>query len=499
MESEKEKNINVREIIGIVLKRKWLVIIPLILCTAAGFGSTFLLTPKYRSSTIIWIDRPHNVSSELIQIIGREADPRMSGSDRERQLQALQNELTSQTYLYQLIRDLKLDVDPSLSRQAAKMRQDNPTQGLEQLKFHLLLERLRKQIKVAFVGADQIKIMVESTNPVKAKEMVTRLAEILDQEKARYELEKIMDNQSFADLQLERTEWEYQQALDSLTAAQSRLLQMQLPSTISTQANLLEIKSDIERHQNDIAGDSVELASLNDQMRSFDLSASKLHYTDSLVELRTEIDGQIATFAGMMEKYPWNDQNIIAVNIRLNDDIRLLERELSEAVDQQFASYPENQRQLLRRYFTVRERLDITNSLRNKLQLAYDGMSKTLNDIPRLTAEISELERKAVDARKYRDAFRSEETTVEILSERAKDRTKYKVIEPARVPLAPYWPDKKKILVLGVLLGMVIGGGAVFLAEIMDSSFRRTEDVEVILGLPVLAAIPKIEKLPRAR
>ncbi|MCK4373210.1 MAG: hypothetical protein KAW61_08680, partial [candidate division Zixibacteria bacterium] len=372
MEHKEEKSVDIREILAVVLKRKWLIVIPLILATVAGYGTSFLLTPMYSSSTIIWIDRPYNVSRELISIIGREANPRMSSDDRRRQLQSLQNEIISQAYLFQLIRDLKLDVNLKISRQAAQMREDNPLQSLEQLKFHLLLERLRDQISVAFVGADQIKITVESTDPVEAKNMVTRLTEILEQEKSGYELEKILDNQSFADLQLERTEWEYQQALDSLATAQSRLTRTQLPDNISSQANRREILSDIERTQLEIANDSNGLLNLRSQLESYGLAATRLKYTDSLVELRTRIDGQIASLAGMMAKYAWNEQKAIAVNIRMNDAVRFLERELSRVVDEQFASYPDNQRNILSRYFVTRENLDILNSRRTQLQLSYD-------------------------------------------------------------------------------------------------------------------------------
>ncbi|MDH3937891.1 MAG: Wzz/FepE/Etk N-terminal domain-containing protein, partial [candidate division Zixibacteria bacterium] len=465
MERKEEKSVDIRELLAVVLKRKWLVVIPLILATAAGYGTTFLLTPEYRSSTIIWIDRPNNVSRELVSIIGREANPRMSGDDRRRQLQSLQNELTSQAYLYQLIRDLKLDVNPEISRQAARMREGNPGQSLEQLKFHLLLEKLRGQIGVAFVGADQIKITVESVDPVEARNMVRRLTEILEQEKTKYELEKILDNQSFADLQLERTEWEYQQAVDSLTAARVLLTQVQLPENISSQQNLREVRSDVERLDLESTNAASELRSLVSQLESYDLDKSRLEYTDTLVELRAEIDGQVATFAGLMEKYAWDEQTVVSANIRLNDNAGFLQRELAAAVDRQFASFPDNHRDLLARYFFVRENLDILNSRQSQLQLALDQIDTRLSEIPRLEAQITELERKATDARRYRDAFRSEETTVEILSERAKDRTKYKIVEPARVPLAPFWPDRKQILVMAFLLGLVIGGGAVFLAE----------------------------------
>ena len=39
---------------------------------------------------------------------------------------------------------------------------------------------------------------------------------------------------------------------------------------------------------------------------------------------------------------------------------------------------------------------------------------------------------------------------------------------------------------------MGIGGGLVFLLDMIDSSVRRREDVEEDFGLPVLAAVPRI-------
>lgn len=493
--SSEEKTVDVRQILSIVYRRKWLIIVPLVLVGAIAYGASFFLTPIYESSSIIWIDRPSNVSRELINIIGREGDVRMSSDDRRRQLQALQNELTSQTYLFQLIEDLGLADNPELTRQAAQMREQNPDRSLQQLKYHLLLERLREQIEVSFVGADQIKIAITSSNPTRARDMVARLAEIMEQEKSAYELEKILENQTFADLQLQKTEYEYNQLLDSLTAAQQRLTRMQLPENIASDGNRREILSDIDNTKLDISDLESERESINRRLEQFGLDKIRLHFTDSLIELRAQIDAQVSTYASMMEKYAWDEQNVINVNIRLNDNIRLLEREISRTVDRQFASYPENQRSLLRRYFVLNEQIDVLQSRVNRLQNSLDRFDDRLAALPRLESEIAELERRAADARRYRDAFRSEETTVEILSERAKDRTKYKVIEPARVPLAPIWPDRRKIIVMGVLLGLVIGGGAVFMAEILDRSFKRVEDVEEILQLPVLATVPKIDKL----
>jgi uncharacterized protein involved in exopolysaccharide biosynthesis len=488
-----------KEIRSIILRRKWLLILPLIIVTGLSYGASHLLKPKYQSSTIVWIDRPATVSRELINLIGVDQAVRMSGEQQRRQLQALQNEITSQGYLFQLIRDLSLDNDPALSRQAAKMREGKPELSLDQLKYHLLLDKLRQQIKVEYVGTDHIRLTVESYDPTKARDMVNRLTEILEQEKAKYEMDRILDNQAFADLQLQKKEHYYQQAIDSLTAAQAKMTKLQLPENISSESNRADILSDIDKTKLENLDYSNELGKLKTQLANLDLAKARLKYTDTIIELRTEIDGQVAMFASMMERYAWNEQNVVNVYIRLNDNMRYLAQEVSRAVEEQFASYPQNQRQLLKRYFVVKEDLDILNSKQNQLQLSLERIDERINQLPKLHAEISELERRVDDARKYRDAFRSEEATVSILSERAKERTKYKIIEPARIPLAPFSPNRKKIVAMGFLLGLVLGGAALFLTELFDHSFRRVEDVERQLELPVLAAIPKIERLSIGR
>jgi capsular polysaccharide biosynthesis protein len=69
--------------------------------------------------------------------------------------------------------------------------------------------------------------------------------------------------------------------------------------------------------------------------------------------------------------------------------------------------------------------------------------------------------------------------------------SKYRIVEPAKLPSGPYKPNRKKIALMGVLLGFVIGGAAALLVELLDNSFKKVEDVEDVLGLPVLGVTPK--------
>jgi len=494
MDNEKKtaKPIDLREIVAIIVRRKWLIILPLVLITAVSYAGTYFLVPKYESATIIWIDKPSSVSRELMSIVGERRETR---DEMQSRILALETEITSKNFLLQLIRDLKLDDDPVITRAAYKAREDAQAYSLEQIRDNLLVEKLRQQISVSFHGWDQIKIKVTSIDPVKARDMADQLARILEREKAKYEMEKILDNQSFTDMQLKKTEYYYKLTLDSLNAAQARLSRLQLPENITSAENQSAIASSVEKTRLERADYARELETLRNSLKEFNISNPRLRYTEPMIDLRTAIDGLISTYGNMMERYAWNEQNVIDVNIRLNSNVRQLEQVIASEVETQFASYPENQQQLLARYFVAQENLDIVGSKEKRLQQPLDEIEQRVLLVPQLELEIAELQNRVENARQYRDAFRSEERTVAILSEQAKERTKYKIIEPAQLPLEPFWPDKRQIIIIGFIIGLALGGGFVFLTELFDNSFKRVEDVENILGVPVLATIPRIEKL----
>ena len=176
------KPIDIREIFTILKKRIWMIIIPVIIVTAMAYGATYFIPPQYQSSTIIWIDKPSNVSSELERILGGTTRRETRDEQYNKRL-AIETELTSQGYLIQLIQNLNLDDDPDISRDAAKMREENPDVPLEQIKTNLLIQHLRESISVGFHGTDQIVINVVSEDPRKARDIAAQLAEILDKGK----------------------------------------------------------------------------------------------------------------------------------------------------------------------------------------------------------------------------------------------------------------------------------------------------------------------------
>jgi len=68
----------------------------------------------------------------------------------------------------------------------------------------------------------------------------------------------------------------------------------------------------------------------------------------------------------------------------------------------------------------------------------------------------------------------------------------FRVLVPATVPSAPFSPKPVRNGLMGLLAGLVIGVGLVFLLEQFDTRVRSQEEAVAIFGMPLLAQIRKM-------
>ncbi len=68
------------------------------------------------------------------------------------------------------------------------------------------------------------------------------------------------------------------------------------------------------------------------------------------------------------------------------------------------------------------------------------------------------------------------------------------VVSKAEVPQTPSWPSRKKMLLIGIFFGALLGIALCFFLDYMDTTIKNDTDVQTYLSASVLGAVPAIER-----
>jgi polysaccharide chain length determinant protein (PEP-CTERM system associated) len=119
---------------------------------------------------------------------------------------------------------------------------------------------------------------------------------------------------------------------------------------------------------------------------------------------------------------------------------------------------------------------------------------KRIEDTPKREQELLTLSR---DYENIKDSYnklltRKLDADIAVSMEMKSKGKKFRVLDSAQVPKKPVSPDIKKLLAMCLAGGLGLGGGLIFLLDFLDTSLRRPEDIETLLGVAVLATIPNV-------
>jgi polysaccharide chain length determinant protein (PEP-CTERM system associated) len=119
---------------------------------------------------------------------------------------------------------------------------------------------------------------------------------------------------------------------------------------------------------------------------------------------------------------------------------------------------------------------------------------RRLENTPRREQELALITR---DYETTRELFRSllakrGEADIAANLEQVQKGEHFRIIAPAGPPEEPAGPSRLRLLLVGLVLALAASGAAVVLAEQLDSSFRRVEELRASIPIPLLSAIPRI-------
>ena len=124
------------------------------------------------------------------------------------------------------------------------------------------------------------------------------------------------------------------------------------------------------------------------------------------------------------------------------------------------------------------------------------AVERRLEAVPYRQSEFALLSR---DHQATRDQYESllkryEEARLGQSMETENQGERFRILEAAVPPSGPNAPNRLRLLIMGLFLAALVAGMAVLFIEQVDTSFHSVDDIRQFTRLPVLAAIPRIER-----
>ena len=255
----------------------------------------------------------------------------------------------------------------------------------------------------------------------------------------------------------------------------------------SLQTQLSIIQSRYSADHPDVIATKRDIESIRQR---FGISASSANLDEELANAKSEL-------AVAQEKYSADHPDVI----RLGREVGELERQLNESVTKQMEGQvdPDNPAYIALEATmnTLSAEESSLRDERRKLLAKQSDYESRLLQTPQIEKELAALSRELSSTTNRYWVMRDKQFAAqmgETIETSAKGEEMI-LIEPPRVPLKPYKPDRTAILALAFLFAVVAGLAITQLADSLDHSIRGPAGIVNVQGVPPLVEIPYIETI----
>jgi succinoglycan biosynthesis transport protein ExoP len=219
-----------------------------------------------------------------------------------------------------------------------------------------------------------------------------------------------------------------------------------------------------------------ELSEISDmKRRGHHLDAVPQVATDKMVQdLSTRLETLSLDLTRLKEKYKEAHPEVQKIQVQLDQTRKAKNARALQIEDGLRAEY----RQLQRREVELRAEMD-------------NQKSQAVAQSRKLT-ELESLKKRADSATNLYTVLLQKLNETNIAA--SIQNNNVRLLDRAVVPQAPIWPEKRKIAVVGLLLGLAMGATYLLLRDYLSNTIRDAEDIERFLHLDLLAAVPRHSK-----
>ncbi len=468
-------------------RRKWLFIIPFILCFSMAAVAIKIMTPIYYSAGQLRII-VRNTETDLIN-----NPARRYGSPRHVDKLALEEMdllLSSPEFLEQMVRDLSLHLSILQSRSQPGEPAISEDQAVLQA-----MSKLKSMLRIERDGSHLFLVGIRDTNPDQAHRIISHL---LDEFLIEYRASQLAFRTSTRDF-LEKQLSGYRVTLSSAERGLTEFQAGQASSTLLgnpiNSRNLSHAETNLgHMHDRQRGNDRTEMARLKQDVLEVmkPLPSLSRYRTDpsitAVVNEMVDLALAQSVYSQTHREFSDFDENLARLRIRLNTLI-----ETKVAADNPNLTFMDRNRISQYIYFSL---------FQGGLKQVSDQLAGWVADFrsftarqPLESAKLAELQDAVTQASDLVSTMEQEiiQQNLNLEASQSEIGFQIKVRQKPVRPNSPIEPNKQKLLLMGFLLSLAIGTGLVVLAILLDRSFTSVQDIERTLGLTVIGTLPVIQ------
>jgi succinoglycan biosynthesis transport protein ExoP len=443
-----------------LLRRRWTILTIVAVITTLVAIVSFKTKPVYRATARVQID------SETPQIDSLQQLYQQMPTDEDflrTEIQVLKTDQLS----WRTIEQLGLQTDPTFA-------ESKPSPDFNRRKQDMI-HQFQKQLTAELVPSSRIiRVSFDSTNPQLASRVANGLVN------------------NFID-------YNFRVKYDATREATARMEQQ-----------LDEMKAQVEKSQQALVEYQREhaIANINDKQNLVNQQLGELSANLS----RAQADRfQKEALYNVVRTDPSQIAAIAQTELlqRLQEKYADLNNQYTEALNQYGPNYPKVvrlQKQVAEVQTLIQKERDrVLNKIRNDYTAAQAQERLIATEVARQKEEVANLNNLMVEQNILAGEFESNQKMYQSLLQHLKDATvsaglrstNVHLVDPALAPVTPIRPKKLQNIILAALSSMILGMVLVLVQESMDHSVKSADEAEVILGAPMLATVPAMERIPR--
>ena len=465
-----------KDFIDIAIRRKWIIISCILFGLVSGGWGAWFKKDIYRSNTVILVEQQKIPEKYVPSVIGGSAAERVS---------TITQQVLSRSNLQKVIDEFQLSSD-TIKRQG----------------YEPVIEGLRENVKIETKGSggrlESLTISFAHEDPMVAMRVTSKLA-------SQYIEGNIKMREEFIEGATEFLEQELAVAKETLDEKEKVLSEYKLRFAGELPAQLETNLRTLDRLQLEKIRIQESLTSLHSRIELVQKSIGDYGYPPSLLQGPTKGRMgdpsviQLSEFKKELQKMTGEFTDAYPDVISLKLQIQRLEEELAQRAEPShepdIVAFDPYLAELKNEQNELKLQIDQLTSQLKRTAASMADFEGRIERTPEREQEILGLERDYGNMQENYQHLHQKRINARI-SENLDKRQKgerFRILDPANLPTSPEGIPRPLIPLGGLGVGVALGFGLAFLLDLVSPTFRRSTDVEVSLGFPLLATIPSFK------